>query len=476
MIITPCILNIIGMKPPQRSVGALTSKLYAFKARPWEIKVSKSIDMCNNLGSPMSISTKDGNILRVTPRYNKDLELEWGNDLSRCIHEANDFHRVMQVYAKDKNGAFQKLRPLYSQKLLNHSSLMAPKALDVVFGVHLDLKSMYDLKVHGRHLGADCLCEFVNNLSKTFALTYSTTKKLKYLSSARSIFLIGVNLRWEATNLNLFLRFRYLRGNFKLISLGNTANPINKLKNYGSIGHTILKLGWGKNLENQSLKPNAFFCIGDSLSQRLDAISIALHCGISHKNQQDGLITLSTGVNSVGASHLGFCNWSNYNDTYLVGPNKPKSFTLLGKKTTICESTHIHDAIKSASIIYPIKTYLEKNAHYMSYNGSVKKAYKVLNFDVGQHTNLTKMYDKAKTRSKYFFNFIKEANKKKYGMSIHTTGVFLSCVQEKKHLKLRLTCIKCIYSNVYTSSSFLTSPPRLLNLSKSVPNLDWAFV
>jgi NADH-quinone oxidoreductase subunit G len=61
--------NIIDLCP----VGALTSAPYAFKARPWELSKTNSIDVLDGLGSSIQIGSKDGQVLRVLPRLNEYL-------------------------------------------------------------------------------------------------------------------------------------------------------------------------------------------------------------------------------------------------------------------------------------------------------------------------------------------------------------------------------------------------------------------
>ena len=61
-------------------VGALTSKPYAFTARPWETRKTDSVDVMDAVGANIVISTRAGDLLRIVPRLNEDVNEEWMAD------------------------------------------------------------------------------------------------------------------------------------------------------------------------------------------------------------------------------------------------------------------------------------------------------------------------------------------------------------------------------------------------------------
>src|SRR6202011_1041929 len=65
--------NIIDLCP----VGALTSKPYAFTARPWELTKTESIDVLDAVGSNIRVDARGSQILRVLPRLNEAVNEEW---------------------------------------------------------------------------------------------------------------------------------------------------------------------------------------------------------------------------------------------------------------------------------------------------------------------------------------------------------------------------------------------------------------
>ena len=75
--------NVIDICP----VGALTSKPYAFTARPWETRRIETIDTMDAVGSNIVVSSRTGEVMRILPR----------------IHEVCDKMLNVIVYSVDKD-------------------------------------------------------------------------------------------------------------------------------------------------------------------------------------------------------------------------------------------------------------------------------------------------------------------------------------------------------------------------------------
>ena len=61
--------NVIDLCP----VGALTSKPYAFKARPWELNKTETIDVMDAIGSAIRVDTRGREVMRILPRVNEEV-------------------------------------------------------------------------------------------------------------------------------------------------------------------------------------------------------------------------------------------------------------------------------------------------------------------------------------------------------------------------------------------------------------------
>ena len=92
--------NVIDLCP----VGALTSKPYAFTARPWETRKTESIDVMDALGSNIVLSTRGGDVLRVLPRVNEEVNEEWLSDKSRFAYDGLKRQRLTAPMLKNRDG------------------------------------------------------------------------------------------------------------------------------------------------------------------------------------------------------------------------------------------------------------------------------------------------------------------------------------------------------------------------------------
>ena len=118
--------NVIDLCP----VGALTSKPYAFMARPWELRRTESIDVHDAVGSNIVVTHRTGEVLRILPRINEDINEEWLSDKSRFACDGLKRQRLTVPMMKDRTGEL---------KIADWESviLTVAKVLDSTPGVYL---------------------------------------------------------------------------------------------------------------------------------------------------------------------------------------------------------------------------------------------------------------------------------------------------------------------------------------------------
>ncbi len=260
--------NIIDLCP----VGALTSKSYAFKARPWELRVLESIDVTDSLGSTTYIHFKDLTITRVLPRLNFDLNEALLTDNARYFFDSLRYQRLLKIYS-----IFSLKESLSSEKLFKKIkndlffSLNKNNRFLILIDDHLDLESLqlakllsysYNLKVKSFKP-----LKFVSNIY----FTNSLTKVIDLQSSGHLFFLISTNLKLESAVLNSKLRLKFLKQDIQIYNLlgfyklNYTSQFINLNVNL------FLKIMEGKIKNVSSLFfqiKNPFFIIGESLYKR----------------------------------------------------------------------------------------------------------------------------------------------------------------------------------------------------------------
>ena len=82
-------------------VGALTSKPYAFKARPWELRKTETIDVMDALGSAIRVDARGRDVMRMLPRVNEDVNEEWISDKTRFVVGRPARQRLDRPYVRE---------------------------------------------------------------------------------------------------------------------------------------------------------------------------------------------------------------------------------------------------------------------------------------------------------------------------------------------------------------------------------------
>src|SRR5476649_235267 len=104
--------NVVDLCP----VGALTSKPYAFAARPWELNKTESIDVMDALGSAIRIDTRGRELMRILPRTNRSVNEEWISDKTRHVIDGLRTQRLDQPYLREGG----RLRPDMERGVCGH--------------------------------------------------------------------------------------------------------------------------------------------------------------------------------------------------------------------------------------------------------------------------------------------------------------------------------------------------------------------
>ena len=95
--------NVIDLCP----VGALTSKPYAFVARPWELTKTESVDVMDAVGSNIRVDARGNEVLRVLPRLHEDINEEWISDKTRYACDGLSRQRLDRPYLRNTEGRLE---------------------------------------------------------------------------------------------------------------------------------------------------------------------------------------------------------------------------------------------------------------------------------------------------------------------------------------------------------------------------------
>ncbi len=263
--------NIIDLCP----VGALTSKPYAFTARPWELTKTETIDVMEALGSNIRVDTKGREVMRILPRNHDGVNEEWISDKTRFIWDGLRRQRLDVPYVRE-GGKLRKAT--WGEALAKAAEAM--KGAKKVAGLVGDLASTeaaFSLKTLIEGLGGNVECRTDNaRLPIGNRSGYVGTARVEDIDNAKFIQLIGTNPRVEAPVLNARIRKAWLKG----AQVGLVGEAVDLTYDYAHVGNDRAAL--------ESI-------VGKEYSAVKDAPSVVI-VGMGALREADGLAVLSNAM------------------------------------------------------------------------------------------------------------------------------------------------------------------------------------
>lgn len=212
--------NVIDLCP----VGALTSRPYAFQARPWELTKTQTIDVMDAVGSAIRVDTRGREVLRILPRVNEAVNEEWISDKTRFVWDGLRTQRLDRPYVR-RDG---RLQPATWQEafaaIKAKVDQTAPEKIGAVAGDLAAVEEMYALKQLMAGLGStslDCRQDgaMLDPANGRGSYLFNTT--IAGIEDADALLIIGANPRFEAAVLNARIRKRWRLGGFPIGVIGD---------------------------------------------------------------------------------------------------------------------------------------------------------------------------------------------------------------------------------------------------------------
>jgi NADH-quinone oxidoreductase subunit G len=384
--------NVIDLCP----VGALTSKPYAFSARPWELRKAESVDVMDAVGSNVRIDYRGREVMRALPRLNEDVNEEWLSDKGRFAVDGLKRRRLDQPFVR-RNG---KLQPAsWNEAFAAIKAGLAGLPGSAIAAIAGDLacgESLTALKDLMGKLGSpnlDCRQDGAK-LPVAPRAAYLFNSTIAGIEQADAILLIGTNPRREAAVLNARIRKRYLRGKVRIAAIGPEVDLTYKVEWLGNDPTTVAAICNGNHPFADVLKQaqRPMLIIGQGALARADgdavfsaAKAIADNCGLV-KDGWNGFNVLHTAAARVGALDLGFVPGQGGQDVagivagaqagaikavYLLGADEIDG-AAFGKAFVIYQGSHGDAGAHRADVILPAAAYTEKDATWVNTEGRVQ--------------------------------------------------------------------------------------------------------
>jgi len=211
--------NVIDLCP----VGALTSKVYAFKTRPWELRTVESIDLSDSTGSNIYINFKEVEILRVIPKINNEINNNLISDKGRFSYDSSKLQRITKVFKK-ANNKFEQSNWLSFLKI--YEAQLLTKRITFLVNEESDLESLLLLKqlsFKNPKLKLKVITNSFTNYSN-FYINYLNAKIKDVNINSKVCILISTNIRIESAILNSRIRLKFVNEDFKVYSLAKNYN------------------------------------------------------------------------------------------------------------------------------------------------------------------------------------------------------------------------------------------------------------
>jgi len=380
--------NVIDLCP----VGALTSKPYAFNARPWELKKTESVDVMDALGSAIRVDARGPAVLRVLPRTNDEINEEWISDKTRYAVDGLSRQRLDRPYIRENGklraAAWGEALDLVAAKL----KAANPDRVGVIAGDLQDAESMKAALDLFGGLGVkslDCRQDGMV-LGEGARESWLFNSTIAGVEEADVVLLVGTNPRIEAPVLNARLRKRWLAGALRVGVIGEAADLTYQYDYLGAGPASLTGLAKAKNDFVKALKDakNPAIIVGTGALGRADSAAVLQAAAQVAKTFGMRWNVLHTAASRVGGLDMGFVPAAGGKTAReLVQKGGAEVLFLLGADEidlsksdafVVYLGTHGDAGAHRADVILPGAAYTEKNGIYVNTEGRVQLGFRAV--------------------------------------------------------------------------------------------------
>ncbi len=385
--------NVIDLCP----VGALTSRPYAFHARPWELRKTESVDVMDAVGTAIRIDSRGKEVMRIMPRIHEAVNEEWLADKSRFIWDGLKSQRLDQPYVR-RDG---KLTPASWDEALQAVAEAFPSAYPeraaAISGELACSESLYALKELMASLGVaniDCR-EDGTKLTVGNRAGYLFNSTIAGIDEADALLIVGSNPRIEAPIINARIRKRYLDRGFKGIGVIGPASDLTYA--YEHLGDDAGLLNNFANHPFAEVLKNAerpMIVVGQGALIRADGAAILSQLAkLAKANESwNGLNVLHTSAGRVAGLDVGFVPGEGGRDVadildglqsgevsflYLLNADE-LAFAKPEGAFIVYQGHHGDRGAHLADVILPGAAYTEKEALWVNTEGRVQRGHRAI--------------------------------------------------------------------------------------------------
>ncbi len=380
--------NVIDLCP----VGALTSKPYAFQARPWELNKTETIDVMDACGSAIRVDTRGREVMRIMPRVNEAINEEWISDKTRFVWDGLKTQRLDRPFVR-RDGKLQAATwPEAFAAVKGAIDGVSGENIGAIAGDLATVEEMFALQSLMGNLGSkniDCRQDGSALDPKDGRASYLFNPTVEGIEEADALLIIGANPRFEASVLNARIRKRWRAGEFPIGVIGENVDLRYQYEHIGAGPDSLAELAGGKHKFLAKLKKaeRPIVVVGQGALARADgaavasaAAKLAMDIG-AVSTDWNGFAVLHTAASRVGGLDLGFVPGSDGKSAaemltgsdvlFLLGADE-LDMTQRKSGFTIYIGSHGDVGAHHADVILPGATYTEKHGTYVNTEGRVQ--------------------------------------------------------------------------------------------------------
>jgi NADH-quinone oxidoreductase subunit G len=403
--------NVIDLCP----VGALTSKPYAFEARPWELKKTESIDVMDAVGSNIRVDTYNWEVKRILPRLNNEINEEWISDKTRYSCDGLLKQRLDVPYIKKENKLqksswdetinllVEKIQSFKPEEIAGHIGDMVN--METALGFKKLFKIFKSKNIEFREKNF-----YINPSEK---MNYIFNSSISGIEESDLILLIGTNPRYEATILNARIRKAFVQRKVPIFSIGNPGDltydyniigsktdDIKKIINNENdiskkillakkpiiiIGESALELKSGKYIFEELKK---FLVNNNLINENWNALNI-----LTQNASTVGLLDLKILPTEKEDNSSFFNNLNNKKFKFLYLMASDNLDFKKDNEFVVYQGSHGDRGAELADIILPSATYTEQNGLYENLEGRLQECKKA-SYLIGEALEDWKIFNK----------------------------------------------------------------------------------
>jgi len=373
-------------------VGALTSKPYAYNARPWELTKTESVDVMDAVGSSIRVDSRGREVMRILPRINEAINEEWITDKTRHIVDGLRRQRLDRPYLRE-NG---KLRPASWQEAFGAIASAvkgtSPDRIGAIVGDLQAVEETYALKALMGALGVkniDCRQDGTALDPAHGRASYLFNSTIEGIEDADAILIVGANPRIEGSLVNVRIRKRWRMAPLPVGMIGEKVDLTYDHEYLGAGPDTLADIVSGKHPFAETLKnaERPLIIVGQGALTRPDGAAIlalaakAAQVVSAVSEDWNGFSVLHTAASRVGSLDLGFVPGEGGLDAKaMVQAGALDVLFLLGADEievgpgafVVYQGTHGDGGAHRADVILPGATYTEKSGTYVNTEGRVQ--------------------------------------------------------------------------------------------------------